>query len=670
MTISRFSQSLLLVATVLVSGQFVGLAAPPVQSLASLTQHFVWPVASEVGLNGTFAELRSGHFHGGIDIKTAGRINIPVLAADHGWVFRISRSSSGYGNALFIRHANGLITVYGHLEKFAPQLEAALLASQLQSHKFNAEVYPTPFEYPVNRGQVIALSGNTGASGGPHLHFEIRDSRNRLLNPLVVYKHLIHDTLAPRLQQVAFQPLTAASRVNGVFAKRVVWPKKDGQNHWKLPEIIQTTGPVGFEFSGIDPVDKGSQNNGCYAARLFLDGQPVYSYQLDEITYGDSKFLKVHCDVGWQLRHGTWLQRCYILPHNKLGIYQNVNRNGMIQLTDTSVHTLTFELSDLHGNTTHLTAYLRAAAEPGKETVRYAKKSLSTSLMPQLSFWENVAIIQTPLLSREDSVILLWSDKTSTILEPAYTTQGKTTTYLLDLTTETRLPHSVSCSRWKQPLNFDFVQHIVPGQASRFYLTNGVEVHIPPNATYEKAWLRYTYQSSTLPESCTEEHTVWLGHIPLRKPFTLRLGADSSGITPCANPGEHFTVGCIKRTGGWLVPLEPSTRNRYITVEAGVFEAVTDRTPPTLSTSFKPYTVLKHKHQVLVFTPTDNLTGISNEHLMFRIDGQWIPADYSIHRGTIKVKLPDLTSGVHVLTAEVADHAGNISSIQLPFSAR
>jgi hypothetical protein len=449
----------------------------------------------------------------------------------------------------------------------------------------------------------------------------------------------------------------------------VVWPKKNGHNRWKISEVIHTTGSVGFEFSGIDPVDKTSQNNGCYAARVYLDDQLVYGYQLDDITYGDSKFLKVHCDVDWQLRHRTWLQRCYILPHNKLGIYRNVRQNGFITLTDTALHELRFELSDLHGNTTYLKAYLRAAAEPDSE-VRYLKTKSSIKLSPQLSFWEDIAVIQTPLLVPEDSVVLVWSDQTSTVLKPAYSTEGKTTTYLVDFGAEARLPRFVTCSRWNHPLSFDFVRCIVPGQGLCFSMQGGVEVTVPPDATYEKAWLRYQYQPSSLPESCTEEHTVWFGHIPLRKPFTLRFGSDPSAVSSCAHPEGRSTLGCVKRTGGWLVPLEPATRNRFITSEPGVFEAVTDRTPPTLSTSLKPDARLRRKKHLLVFTPADNLTGISSEHLVFRVDGQWFPADYSIHRGTIKLQLPELTTGPHILTAEIADHAGNVLSSQLPFTVQ
>ena len=138
--------------------------------------YFESPLEIPLILSGTFGELRSNHFHSGMDIKTHQQTGLNVLASASGYVSRIKVSHFGYGKALYVQHPNGYTSVYAHLKEFAPEIEAYIKERQYAKESYEIEVFPEADELPVKQGEVIAYSGNSGGSGGPHLHFEIRDS--------------------------------------------------------------------------------------------------------------------------------------------------------------------------------------------------------------------------------------------------------------------------------------------------------------------------------------------------------------------------------------------------------------------------------------------------------------------------------------------------------------
>ena len=161
--------------------------------------YFVKPLDIPLILSGTFGELRSNHFHSGLDIKTQQREGLNVYASAEGYVSRIKISHWGYGKALYITHPNGYTTVYGHLKKFSPTIEAYVKRHQYEKEKFQIQLFPKEDELKVTKKQVVALSGNSGGSGGPHLHYEIRDANARPTNPML-FGIEIKDTKAPQIR--------------------------------------------------------------------------------------------------------------------------------------------------------------------------------------------------------------------------------------------------------------------------------------------------------------------------------------------------------------------------------------------------------------------------------------------------------------------------------------
>ena len=213
--------------TIFISLIFLNIQAQKTQ-LSYPKGYFLFPINpnQQNFLAGGMGDLRSDHFHAGIDIKTQGREGLPVYATGDGYISEVRVQTSGYGNVIFITHPNGFVSVYGHLKTFAEPLASYIKKKRIESQTFEIKLLLQPDEFKVARGQIIGLSGNTGGSAGPHLHFEIRDTHNNILNPLNFGFTEIQDSVPPIFQQLIIKTLTTDSRINGEFGKQLYHPKK------------------------------------------------------------------------------------------------------------------------------------------------------------------------------------------------------------------------------------------------------------------------------------------------------------------------------------------------------------------------------------------------------------------------------------------------------------
>ena len=181
----------------------------------SLKGYYIFPVqpGQPNSLSGTMGELRTGHFHGGLDVRTGGATGLPIHAAAEGWVSRVKVSTSGYGNVIYLSHPNGTTSVYAHLEGFEDKLAKWVREQQYKEKTFEIELFPEQNQIRYNQRDVIGYGGNSGSSGGPHLHFEIRDANQNALNPLEFGFNEIKDNIPPYLYKLALEPKTMNSRV-------------------------------------------------------------------------------------------------------------------------------------------------------------------------------------------------------------------------------------------------------------------------------------------------------------------------------------------------------------------------------------------------------------------------------------------------------------------------
>ncbi len=306
------------------------------------------PLNVDIVLAGTFGELRSNHFHSGMDIKTQQREGLSVLAAGDGYVSRINVQHYGYGKALYIQHPNGYTTVYGHLKKFSPEIEAYIKKLQYAQETYEIEIFPKADELKVNVGDLVAFSGNTGGSGGPHLHFEIRDGLQRPMNPNL-FGISVKDTQAPTINSMWVYPIGEEAHVNGSGERQRVKliPLKDGS--FKADEL-NACGEIAFGVNTTDKLDGAANNNGIYQIDANLNGDQVLQLNFDRFSFDETRNLNQLIDYEYFSNNNSRITRLYVLPRNPLSVYKDAVDNGILNIQDSLSYIYTVIVKDYAGN--------------------------------------------------------------------------------------------------------------------------------------------------------------------------------------------------------------------------------------------------------------------------------------------------------------------------------
>ena len=321
------------------------------------------PLDIPLVLSGTFAELRGNHFHGGIDIKTQGRSGLKVFSVADGYISRIAVSPYGYGNALYIRHPEGYTSVYGHLNAFAPEIEQWVEDQFRDRSKNDGNLYPSAEQFPVSKGEFVAFSGNTGGSFGPHLHFEIRDTRTEEpLNPLE-FGLEVKDTRKPDIRGLR-------------------WTANDFSDAGRFSsgDTLSVSQPLGIDVFTTDKQDLANNNNGVYGIEATIDGQTFFTANYRRINFNTSRYINAHINYDLYCSQGVRYTRLYELENNPLKItatYELTSpafraSQGWITVALDSVVKAHVKVRDHEGNTSEFSFYMKGkAAEPlEKNTVK------------------------------------------------------------------------------------------------------------------------------------------------------------------------------------------------------------------------------------------------------------------------------------------------------------
>lgn len=349
---------------------------------ACAQQAFLFPIepGQEAELAGTFAELRPHHFHAGIDIKTHQREGLPVQGIERGYVSRIIVSRMGYGNVLFVKHPGGETSVYAHMQRFNDKIAAYVLKHQLAADAFEVNLTPAAGTLPVVRGEELGLSGNTGTSMGPHLHFEIRDARGRNLDPLAYSFGEVSDHIPPTFEALAVRTLGGASRVSGRFGRMEFSLSRETSDNpsvrrYRLGDTLRATGEIGLELLGFDMADRSSSRNGLSCVEILVNGKEHHYHHMTlvEDTFTDD--INIHTDYATYYETGKFFQRCYVADGNdRLSVYSP--GNGRLRVRPDSVYEVTLRAWDHFQNKSELTFFvkgdgrLRGASSDGQ--VRWA----------------------------------------------------------------------------------------------------------------------------------------------------------------------------------------------------------------------------------------------------------------------------------------------------------
>ncbi len=315
--------------------------------------YFRSPVDLKMELSANFGELRPNHWHMGLDIRTNQKENQLVFAAASGFIAKVGIRSQSFGRFIIIQHPNGLSTLYAHLNDFYPELETYVESEQYRQESWAVELNIPSDKFPVYKGQFIAYSGNTGGSQGPHLHFEIFDSKSsKRLNPML-FGFPIADNVAPNIIKLAMY-----DRSRSVFDQTpVFFNLKNTDSGYIIPKMpVIKTGleRVSFALQTYDRQTGSNNPNGVYSAKLYFDDIPQLSFILDSIDYDETAYMNAHIDYKYRANGGAFVQHLSQLPGDHGAAYRQYVNDGVIHLTDTNMHLISIDVKDTQGNTSQV----------------------------------------------------------------------------------------------------------------------------------------------------------------------------------------------------------------------------------------------------------------------------------------------------------------------------
>jgi len=315
---------------------------------------FVSPLDLPFSLSGTFGEPRNTHFHLGIDIKTQGKEGWEVKSIAPGYISRIRVSLGGYGKALYIDHPDQTSSVYAHLKKFSPKIEAYIKSIQYEKESYTFQQFPNKGEFKISAGEVIGYSGNTGSSSGPHLHFEIRDTESQKpLNPLL-FNLPIKDSQRPQIQELyLFYP----QKNNTLTYSEFVSLNKVNDSTYHTP-VINSSGKIGLGLRMFDRQDLSYSRNGIYKARLDINGKTIVRYEFDQLEYFDSEKLFLNVDYPTFKQKKNKIQKLFFQNHKPLTFMKSLTDEGLFNIVIGKSYQVRVVIEDFSGNASYIEMYI------------------------------------------------------------------------------------------------------------------------------------------------------------------------------------------------------------------------------------------------------------------------------------------------------------------------
>jgi hypothetical protein len=318
--------------------------------------YFSTPLEIPLILSGTFAELRSNHFHSGLDIKTQQRTGLKVKAVADGFVSRIKVSHFGYGKALYITHPNGYTSVYAHLRKFSPEIESYIKKLQYKKESYEIELFPNSETLPIKKDSLIAYSGNSGGSGGPHLHFEIRDKAERPMNPML-FGIDIKDNTMPIVKSIYAYPLNENSFVNKSNSKQKLRLVQSINGDYNA-ESIEAIGDIGFGIETIDRQDLAANSNGVYNIQTFVNGNKYYELDFKRFSFDETKHINQLIDYEHYISKKQRIQKLF-KKNNPLSIIKSEINDGYISIIDSTNSVYKIKVTDFKNNESWVTVHIK-----------------------------------------------------------------------------------------------------------------------------------------------------------------------------------------------------------------------------------------------------------------------------------------------------------------------
>ena len=562
---------------------------------------------------------------------------MPVRASKSGYISRITSSGIGYGNVIYITHADGNTTLYAHLDKFKGAIGQHILEQQYKLKSGEIDLYFEPNQFTVNRGDTIGLSGNSGSSGGPHLHYDIRDADNNALDPIKVagFSELV-DKYPPAAEKVALRTLDINSRINDRFGRFEFYAQRVG-NNFIIANPIYAIGNIGVEIIAKDKLAYQSQfYGGVNYLEMKLDSQLIFKQAIDKVSIAETRAIYTLMDFKTMRNKGTRFYKLYIDDGNNLKFYGESPGSGKIKVDSVKESSVEIKMQDSDGNASTLSFKLKPD-ELTKEvsSLEVMKDDISTDIT------ENILVVTAKPCAASSPKANLHYDGLVKEITPDYYNKNQAV-YLIDL--RKTIPDSlIICGKSLLPR----INATVPSGTEYKYYGNMADITFPADALYDTLYLNTNY---TLTPGGNEIFTIGTRTVPLNKSILVSL-------KPQKQYSKTRNMALYRAAGRWYTYLGGewiNDRIQFSTREFGDFMILQDSIAPSIRTVFLNSSSAR-------FKISDNLSGIDNFEAT--INGEWILMHYDNKNNVIWSELLNkkiAMKGLFKLT--VTDKAGNTST--------